>query len=212
MGAHILADGQVGERTVQDGTENALRTARTGELIASDGKGRYSELAERGRLFVSATGAAGVAPGTALATTPPLSIWNPPSSQVALHMIRARIGYLSGTIGSGSMVLAQLGIPQTSTPSGGTPITPRNTRTGLSGTAQGFQGSTIAAVPSILFPLLSLTAFTAATAMVPIVPGDIDLGGEVVVPPGGVVALQGIAAAGTTPLVLLGLMWAELPL
>jgi hypothetical protein len=49
------------------------------------------------------------------------------------------------------------------------------------------------------------------TAATPPAPAVDNVDGEIVVPPGSALVIQGIAAAGTSPLVLIGVVYEELP-
>lgn len=204
------AEGKVGPQVLGDGVRGAFRMSRDGSQINQDSHARYQEAVQRGGVFVASTGVGGVAPGTVLSTTPPFILYNPPNSGVELVIWRARIGYVSGTLGGGTIVYAS-GV-QTSAPSGGTGLTPKNAKigSGKATAATANQGGTITA-PTILAPAFTLGAFTAATAAVN--PPLIDeVAGEFTVSPGNVFCMQGVAASGTSPLVIFGVTWEEVPL
>jgi hypothetical protein len=80
------------------------------------------------------------------------------------------------------------------------------------GAAKAYQGSTIAATPTILRPSgFSFGAFAgAAGPLNPVVRENID--GEFIILPGSGLAVQGIATAGTTPLLVHAAGWYEVPL
>lgn len=192
-----------------DGVQAVLRGSRTGALVNTQGHGAYTEPATRGAIMGVTTPVAGVAPGTALSTTPPLALWNPPSSGKNLAILKSCLGYISGTLGGGSVVYAVVPA-QLTVPSGGTELTPQCSAIGLPrGVGRAFQGSTLSATPTILRPAFVLGAFTAATATAPDPALDL-VDGAIIVTPGSVLVLQAIAAAGTTPLVLLSLVYEEL--
>lgn len=204
------AEGKVGPQVLADGARGPFRMSRDGSQINQDSHARYQEAVQRGNVFVASTAVAGVAPGTALSTTPPFILYNPPSSGVELVIWRARLGYVSGTLGAGTIVYAS-GV-QTSAPSGGTAITPKNAKigSGRATAATANQGGTITA-PTILAPAFTLGAFLASTAAVN--PPLIDeVAGEFSLAPGAVFCMQGVAAAGSSPLVLFGVTWEEVPL
>lgn len=67
-----------------------------------------------------------------------------------------------------------------------------------------------AAVPTILRPAFVMGAFLASTALMPQVTQDL-IDGEFVVPQGSALIVHGVAAAGTSPLVMVGLTWEEVP-
>lgn len=153
---------------------------------------------------------AGVAPGTALSTTPPLSLWNPPASGKNLSITKVSVGYVSGTLGAGNIAVGQV-TAQVTVPTGGTEITPSCSLIGFPrGVGRAFTGSTLASAPTIVRPVFNLGAFTAATALAP-QDCDVLIDGSIIVPPGAAICLQGIATAGTTPLVILGVTYEEIP-
>lgn len=169
-------------------------------------------------LFVACTPAAGVAPGTALSTTPPLALWCPPDSalqtvagnqdrQVAATIISARLAYVSGTLGAGNIVYAV--VDQPTKPTGGTQLTIQQlgltpAGSGLAPVCQAFQGSTLAGTPALLMPAFSVNA---APLTGPVMREYID--GEILLGPGKALVLQEIGGAGTSPLVQLSLSWVE---
>lgn len=202
------AEGFVGIRSLADGSEQPVGLAREGSVLVTPVANDYVELVRRGRVYVACTGAAGVAPGTALSTTPPFQLWNPPGSNKVLVPIRVRVGYVSGTLGAGTIVLA--GAAQAGTPSGGTELNPvRADFVASHGVGRAFQGSTLSTTPTLIQPVAIVGAALATSVFFPQICTD-DLDGALCVPPGNVLCLQEIGAAGTSPLVLLSLGWAEL--
>lgn len=199
--------GIVGPQHVSDGSPADIRQGKDSEVIVQDAHGRYYEASLRGKIWVASTAVAGVAPGTALSTTPPLALWNPPGSGVNLSIILSALGFVSGTLGAGSLVYAQVN-SQTTAPTGGTELVPVSCLIGGTGARVGraFQGSTLASTPALLRPghIIGTTPTTPASA-----PSKDLLDGEFTVAPGGVLVLQGVAAAGTSPLVLISLSWEE---
>jgi len=158
--------------------------------------------------FVVSTAVGGVAPGTALSTTPPLTLLNPLNSGVNLVIISTYLGYVSGTLGAGTIVYAH-NTPQATIPTGGTELVPvRTLITAVRGAGRAFQGSTLSAVPLILKPAYVLGAFLATTALIPGKLED-EVDGAFIIPPATAFVMQGVAAAGTSPLVLLGISWEE---
>lgn len=200
--------GKVGPIFGQDGTTQDPRLTKQAALVIGDAHGHFYEATYRGLLFTACIAAAGVAPGTALGTAPPLTLWNPPNSGKNLVVTKATAGYISGTLGAGTIVYAQC--PQLTKPSSGTAIVPVSNLIGSLVTAAGqaFTGSTVQATQTIVRPAFILGAF-AGGAGEP-APGLVDLpDGELIVLPGNALSLQGIAGAGTTPLTLLSLTWQE---
>jgi hypothetical protein len=166
------------------------------------------EVTRHAKSFIATTPSAGVAPGTALTTTPPLTLYNPQNSNVYLALIGAKLGYVSGTLGGGSLVLgANPSLTQVA-PTGGTPLTSQCTLFGfITGKGLAYQGATLAAAPTLVAPVFTLGAFVGTTAA--LMELDAAWEGDFMLAPGASVSLQGIAGAGTAPLVLLSLLWEE---
>lgn len=194
-----------------DGAPGAIRGSRTGCQVTTQGHGGYTEPATRGGIMEATTAVAGVAPGTALTTTPPMALWNPPSSGKNLAILKSYMGYISGTLGGGTLVYAVVPA-QTTVPTSGTELVPQCSLIGSPrGVGRVFQGSTLSAVPTILRPAFVLGSFV-GTAVAPPDPALDLVDGSIIVAPGTVLCLQAIAGAGTTPLVLLSLIYEELPI
>lgn len=208
----IDLEGDVGFQIVGEGASSTFRLGRSRELIVGDGHGRYFECVRTGRVFTA--GVASVAPGTALGTTPPLDIYNDIRSGGIAALLGIAVGYVSGTIGAGSLVLAQTA--QNTVPTGGSNITPQSNILGggAGSRMKAGSGRTIAAAATQVAPVATLnpTLATAPAAggFAPASSTWIELGGLYIIPPGVVACLQGVAAAGTTPLVMLAAVWEEL--
>jgi hypothetical protein len=200
---------QVGIPAAAPSANPSVSSGRNGEVITADLHGKKYTAAYNGKLYIASTSVAGVAPGTALSTTPPMCLWNPPGSGVNLEIHRAWLGYVSGTLGAGSIVWAWG--PQNTNPSTGTALVPVGSPVGnlATGAGKAFQGSTVAQTPVIVRPAWTLGAFLATTAGInPPLVDEVD--GELVLAPGNFLCLQGVTAAGSTPLCLFGLTWAEI--
>lgn len=199
--------GKVGPNRSYEGSRADLRQGLDGEVVVQDAHGRFYEASARGKIWTVSTAVAGVAPGTALSTTPPLALWNPVGSGYNLSILCATLGFVSGTLGAGTLVYAQVN-SQTTAPTTGAELTPVSCVIGGSAQRVGraFQGSTLASTPTLLRPghIIGTTPTTPAVA-----PSKDDISGEFTVAPGGVLVLQGVAAAGSSPLVLLSLTYEE---
>lgn len=207
----VLSYGHVGVPTATaDGSDVPNRLGKFAEQIIAQAHGKYYEAASRGKLMTASTAVAGVAPGTALSTTPPMALWNPTNSGLLIALKQVFLGYVSGTLGAGSMLHAQVS-GQTAAPTGGTELTPVNNLLGTTrGTARAFQGSTVANTPTIVRASgIILGASLASTAALPAIAMD-EVDGSIVIPPGGCWAFQGLAAAGSSPLVLIGAVYEEI--
>jgi hypothetical protein len=206
----MQVEGRVGVQTLQDGTQQPPRLGHAGEIVTDDCHGRFYEAVYRGNVFSATTAIAGVAPGTALATTAQLiAIYNPPASGKNLEFLRARIGYVSGTLGAGSIVYATGAQIVAIT---GTAIAIKNNLLGAAApsVAQAAAAAGVTSAPGIVAPAFTLGAFLATTASIN--PPLIDeIAGELILTPGNVLVMSGIAAAGSTPLVLASLTWEEVP-
>jgi hypothetical protein len=194
-----------------DGTQIVSRGDRTGAQVTAMAHGSYAEPSRQGALMLACTAAAGIAPGTVLSTTPPLTIWNPPSSNKLLHVMKASVGYVSGTLGAGTICYAALA-GQTTIPSTGTELTPLCANIGYPrGVGRAFSGSTLVAIPTLAYPGPIMGAFLATTALQPIETLHL-VDGAVTIPPGSCFCMQAIAGAGTSPLVIFGIEWEEVNL
>lgn len=207
----MLAEGKVGPQVTSDGAQATARLDKTGAIVIAQGHGGYTEAAARGVIMEVANAIAGVAPGTTLTTTPPLCLWNPPSSGKNLSVLKASMGYVSGTFGAGSILLAAV-LSQTTVPSTGTELTPLSSLLGMPrGVGRAFTGSTLASVPQIIRPLFSFGAILATSVFQPTDCVDV-LDGSIVVTPGTCLCMQGLATAGAAPLALFSFTWEEIPI
>lgn len=205
----MLSEGKVGLVVGADGALNPLRLDKTSALVTANGHSFYGEAAQRGTMFSASTPVAGLAPGTVLAVAATFGLWNPPSSGKNLVVLKASLGYVSGTLGGGSMVYAR--VTQTTVPTTGTALTAVACRIGdVAGVGLAYSGSTFAAVPTIIRPAFILGAFLATTALMPQLAVDL-VDGEFVIQQGNALIVHGVAAAGTTPLVMVGMTWEEVP-
>lgn len=208
---NIVAMGKVGPNISGDGVFAAGRLDKTGANVSTNGHGWWHESTSRGKVFVASIGVAGVAPGTALSTSPALILWNPTASGIAVSILQVFVGYVSGTLGAG-MLVHSYNPSQATAPSGGTALTPAcallNTS---SGTAKAYTGSTISATSVLLRPSMTMGAALASSVAFPSLVMD-EVGGGIVIPAGAAWCYQGIAAAGTTPLLSLAVVYEEITL
>lgn len=205
----MLADAKVGPVLEADGAIGPVRRTRTGAVATSDAHARFQEAVSRGTAYCATTGVAGTAPGTALSTTPPYTLYNPRDSGLDVVVWIATFGYISGTLGAGAIFWGVNNDAAQAIPSGGTELTPINLRVGAArGVARAFQESTLAAAPTALRPFCSLTALLATTAVAPYqIIEYVD--GAITINPGCSVSLEGVAAAGSAPVVALAMTWEE---
>lgn len=168
----------------------------------------YADVTRQARTFVACTDVAGVAPGTALTTTPPFTLYNPINSGVALVLVEARLVVVSGTLGAGFLALAGNPSLIQTPPATGTPLTARCTFMGyVTGKGLAYQGATVAATPTFYRPLFTLGAYVGTTARLDNLVDSIN--GMFQLLPGTSCNLQAVAGAGTTPMVILSMAWEE---
>ena len=206
----MLAELKAGIQALWNGAIAVLRGDKTGALITANTHGQFNESATQGKIMYATNLPAGVAPGTAFSTTPPLALWNPPASGYNLSITKVSVGFVSGTLGGGNIALGQIA-SQVTVPLTGTEIIPACSLLGAPrGVGRAFSGSTFSAAPTIIRPVFNMGAFVNTT---PLAPQDCDvlIDGSIIVTPGSAICLQGIAAAGTTPLVILGITYEEIP-
>ena len=204
----MLNEIKVGQQTLADGVTTTARADKTGALVVASVHGGFTESAVRATIMYGTNAVAGVAHGTALSVAPPLTLWNPPSSGKNLSITKVSMGYVSGTLGGGCVALA-VNLAQATVPTTGTEIVPLCSMLGMPrGVGRVFALSTIAAIPSILRTVFTIGAFAGGTT--PAVDTDVLVDGGIVVTPGTCISLQGIATAGTAPLVIFGFTWEEI--
>lgn len=201
------------------------RQGFAGDAIVGQAHGKYFEAAAQGVLFGAQEQGSGVAPGTALGTTAMLALYNPRLSGKLLVVKKVSLGYISGTLGAGTVyhcgnlptdtsagALGAIGAP-----SGGTGLNTYSRRFGnqvrLSSAAPVGLARVNCTVttPVAVRAFCGLQASLASTAVAPwILTEDVD--GEFVIEPGFCYQMQAIAASGNTPLVSPGVTWEEIPL
>lgn len=194
-----------------DGSERPLLLTRYGGLSISAVAARYAEAVSRGRVFRAQTDSSGVAPGTAIGTSAPFALYNPAGSGVNLVLLDLSMGYHSGTLGAGYVsICANTNVLAAAVT--GTAITAVNALLGSGNTAvgQAFDAATLPAAPTVIGAFCSLTALLASTAVAPYTVYQ-EVAGSIIVGPGATVSLEADAAAGTSPLVVFGATWEEVP-
>lgn len=201
--------GMVGPVRRSAGATGPVRLGDSSEVVVGLAHAKYYEAVVRGNCFHAQTAATGVAPGTAIGTTAAFALYNPQGSGKNLVVLQTSVGYISGTLGAGT--LHYVGhISPTQTAFSGTAITARNALIGSSNTGVGLAYTT-ATVPSGgsgLRTLCSLTALLASTAVAPYPLVD-DVDGAIIIAPGGGISIQATAAAGSSPLVVISACWEE---
>jgi len=209
-------EGRVGPQVLSVGAQQPPRLANSGDVVTSDGNGRYYELNYRGYLYTLTTSAAGY---TIVATTdisplpqntgvPIVGVYNPPTSLVNLVILRVKLSTVSGTPG-GPFAWNVIPSPAAITNAG---VQGRNNKTfALGGSAVGFnsaQAFTASSAAATMFRTIGGPAAIAAGASMYHV--EEETAGDIIVAPGG---FAGVAATavGTTHVVSASLTWAEIP-
>jgi hypothetical protein len=176
---------------------------------------RFYDLVVRGVVWSGCTAATGVDPGTSISTTSPFSLFNPPNSGVVAVPLVVTMSYRSGTMPAGEVVYAANLNPVAAAVSGTAIATSNALLATNAASPQGAKCSllttaTLPTTPTLLRPFCSLSAIAAATAASPWLFKDEP---EFVVGQGCTLSLMGDdnGQAGTSPLVIFGMSWAELP-
>ncbi len=162
-----------------------------------------------GRLFHAATAATGVAPGTAIGTTAAFTLTNPAGSGVRLAIVKAAMGYISGTLGAGTVWHLVNNDPAEAIPTGTPIVELAAIVNGVGPVGRALTTATLASAPKIIRPFCSLGASLASTAVQPWQIAE-DVDGAIVIPAGCSYSLHATAAAGTAPLVAFGVTWEEI--
>lgn len=95
--------GQIGPVVLADSVTNKVRQSRTAELVISQSRSRFAEVAARGGIFnltqnTTTTGiSAGNLVGAAAAAATQFALWNPIGSGVNLSLVRFGFGVVSAT-------------------------------------------------------------------------------------------------------------------
>ena len=208
--------GYVGSQSLSDGGTTAqVRQDKYGSLVTASGRALAAEQTGRGLTYAAfIPPGTGQAPGTAIGTTACFTLALASGAAYRLVVRKIMVGYISGTLGAGVLaLLAHFSASGSITaPSGGTAITPTNMVLGNGGTSQANCrfNNTVPATGLMVRSVASLQASLASTAVAPWVVID-PVDGEVIVGAGQAVSLQGIAAAGTSPLITAGMIWTEEP-
>jgi hypothetical protein len=155
-----------------------------------------------------------VAPGTSVGATGALCLANPAGSGVRLAIKKVTAGYISGTLGAGTIWHCVNGNSAGNViVSSGTALTTQccDVGNGATSTATANSGGTISASATRLYPFATVNAELASTATNPTQLEE-DVDGGIVIEPGCVYSLQGEAAAGTSPKMAFGVVWEEVPI
>ena len=196
-----LIEGVVGSQSISDGVPVKGRFDRDAGLLVSELRGRYTEMATRGKVFMASL-AAGVALSTLSTTATGFILTNPVGSGKNIALL-----YLAFTPTTAPAGAAPIGLcygPKSTTAV--TQTTPLTVRSGLleaySGVGLAASAATLPIAPVFIAGLNGPVA-TANIQGSPIVH---DLGGMFVIPPGSNLSLSYLTTAIS---VLGGMVWAE---
>lgn len=187
----LQVSGVVGPQQLSDGIQSAPRLGRHGELIVGNLHGQYYEQVLRGNVFMASNQAA-QAVSVALATTyTGLCLSNPLNS--GKNLVLLHVGF---ALSVAPAAIASLHLLRGSSPSTDVThtaaITPRNALVGNTNSAAAKVDSQ-ATIPTPEYGLSLMGGFTAgALPSSPVV--ACDLGGLVVIAPGGFVAIGALTA------------------
>lgn len=208
----------------QDGVINTARAGRTGEAMVSELQGRFYENCYRGNLYSNGVTETALSANTislSATTTPILGVWNPPTSTVNLVILQASLAVTlqaASSTRAGALVWAS-SVGNTAISTGSAPFNRKTLSlsgsqakgmsfvalTGLTNNLVIFEGSELVSGPAIT------TASVPATANVPVISSVENFDGNLIVPPGGVLAL--LNTVSTANISVAGrLLWAEVAL
>ncbi len=130
-----------------------------------------------------------------------------------LSIWRVSMGYISGTIAVGPTALFANTNPAAAvtTAAATLPMTNCLLSGGYSAKGKAFTTATLPATPTLMASLYNLTPIAAATALCPYRLVH-DLDGLIVIMPGCAVSIESVCGAGSSPLVVYGMTWEEIPL
>lgn len=185
----------VGPQVLADGAQVLPRGGRTGEVSTADAHGRYMEAVKRGNVFI-AHNVAAQAVSVALATTyTGLVLSNPLGSGKDLVLLGAQFAITVAEVAIASQHLIG-GYSATTSVTHTTPLAAPGIQNAYLGGGNAPVGKVDSAAtiptPNYLLPLRS--GFTAGALGGPGMGLIVDLGGLIIVPPGGFVAIGALTA------------------
>ena len=209
------AEGEIYDGGVKRSGPQIATFGSTKAMRVQNAFGKFYEANAAGRIFRAVSASAGIAPGTALATTAQaLCVWNPKKSGVKASIIQLAHAYVSGTFGLGTWYLANYSVnePATNLEPGGTELLVSRADGELGkGKIRVFSAATCTAAPIIAEPLdwEGVLDGTGATQV-----GSSRIfrfDGDLVVSPGTACIMTFVGGAGTAPKVVVGAKWDEIP-
>jgi hypothetical protein len=185
----------VGPQVLADGASPLPRGGRTGEVSVADAHGRYNEAVKRGNVYI-AHNVAAQAVSVALATTyTGLCLSNPLGSGKDLILLAAQFAITVAEVAIASQHLIG-GYSATTSVTHTTPLAAPGIQNAYLGGGNAPVGkvdsSATIPTPGYLLPLRS--GFTAGALGGPAMGQIVDLGGLIIVPPGGFIAIGALTA------------------
>lgn len=202
--------GIVGQQNVQVGAKPTQSYGRQGESLVSELHGRYTRQTADGNLFHAASGsitvaAANVSPLAAGTGQPIIGLWNPLNSGKNIAILKVGASTVSGT--PGGPLLWNFALNQIITAVANGVVMSGNLSQAAAAVAKIFNN--IALTGGTVQTYLSDAANISAVAAAAITSAlKEDLGGTIIVPPGGFLSLAALAA-GTAHIVRASLEWEE---
>jgi hypothetical protein len=211
-----LMQGNQGQAGKQTGQNLTAGLGEYSEILASELMPRYYEQNYRGNVFNASNQAAVTAPAALTASSVNFTLYNPLGSGVnaVLNFVDITVAQLTETTaGSYQVLLVANTVPGQAAPSTTTSLTAQSSLLGSSATpkCKAYSTATLAAVPTVVKPLFSITS--AATISGAIANGSSDnIGGSLILTPGSYISVQGIGTSETTsPGLIVGMSWMEVP-
>lgn len=227
----MQAEAKAGEINVGDGGQAPLRTGVLGDLIVSELHGRYFEQNRRGHLFCGGMGITSISNATfttattGVTATPVAGVWNPAGSPVDLIILQAMLGVIMTALqatGCGPFAWMASAGNTLAVPSTGAKPTNLKTLLQAGSFAVDMSGAALTGMTNVLRVIrgstlnggsnLALAFLATQVAMQPPAQSGMpeEIGGSIIVPPGGILALMA-TATGVAHSAVSGLVWEEQP-
>lgn len=183
--------GVVGPQSLADGSQAAPRLGNNGEMIVGNLHGRYYEQVKRGNVYgVSNQAAQAISVGLATTYTG-LCLSNPLGSGKNLVLLSAGYGLTVAPVAIASIHLIGASSPGTNV-THTTPLTPVNMLLGNTNSPAA-KADREATIPTPVYLMSLMGGFTAGA--LPASPNALfDLGGQIIIGPGGFVAIGALTA------------------
>ncbi len=175
--------------------------------VTTNLNGKYYEAARNGLVFTSGTLVGGVAMVSYGSTAAAFVLYNPSTSNRKLHVIKTKVGYVSGTQTPGFFCYSISSANQ-AVPTGTAAVVANNLIGGVASTATPLYSATVTAMTYFEPMGVSVNALTASAIVTPWSCVD-DVDGRIVLTPGSWLNLAGSVAAFGTYAV--SMTWIELP-